>query len=49
MEMAEEQVQPVHAFRIELQAQLADPRARIQYDDARSAPDFDARCIATAT
>jgi hypothetical protein len=49
MEMAEKQVQTVDAFRIELQAQLADSGARVQYDDARSAADFDARCIAAAT
>jgi hypothetical protein len=49
MEMAEEQVQLFHAFLIELQAQLTDSRTCVQHDDTRSAPDFDARCVATAT
>jgi hypothetical protein len=47
--MAEKQVQPVDAFLIEFQAQLADTGSRVQHDNTRPASDFDARSVPTAT
>jgi hypothetical protein len=49
MSMADQQVERDDSFLLELQTKLANPRARIEYDDARSASDFNTRRVAAAT